>query len=119
MIKDYFNQIAKLEVETNILRGKIANFLSDHTFNLPNAFISSTLEGDTDTWHDGNKIQSVYKEVAILEGYKDFKDLNDDDLDNAFKEGKAILLEELNLQDLHHLLVIWNNITGDLTSKIK
>lgn len=116
MIKDYFNQIAKLKEETDILRGKIADFLSNYTFNLPNAFISSTLEGDTDTVHDGNKIQSVYKGVAILEGYKDFKDLNDDDLDNAFKEGKAILLEELNLQDLHRLLGIWNNIMRGLTS---
>ena len=35
----------------------------------------------------------------------------------VFKECKAILLEELNLQDLHRLLAIWNNITRDLTSK--
>lgn len=101
MMQDMFTRRNNLLKEECDLSNDIASFLCDYRIDFGDSVTFGSLVADTVfADHNSDSAIGMYDGMLILDTVcKDFKDLTEDDVEEAIASGRAIHVDELSLND--------------------
>lgn len=101
MILDMFERRNDLLKKEYDLSKEMASFLCDYRIDFGESVTFGSLVTDiVFADHDSNSAIGMYDGMLILDTVgKDFKDLTDDDVDEAIYNGRAVHIDELSIND--------------------
>ena len=101
MMQDMFARRNNLLKEEYDLSKEIASFLCDYRIDFGDSVMFGSLVADTVfADHNSDSAIGMYDGMLILDTVcKDFKDLTEDDVEEAIASGRAVYVDELSLND--------------------